>query len=99
MGKSVLSIVVTFVCFYLIASPVTIIVALTDRVTNSVVLKMIFCLATTSMAEILIAIFEFVYVGLMDWKAFAKIINDRANTDKEQSIHVDGVRTPPIFFT
>jgi len=87
MGKSTLSIVVTYVCFYLIACPVTVIVALTDMVTNSVLIKLTCCLATTPMAAVLIAMFAFGYLGLMDWSTVAKIINDRANSDKDEKSH------------
>jgi len=86
MGKSKLQISVQVVCFYLIATPVTVIVALTDMVTNSVLLKLTFCLATSPIATALIAAFEFGYLGLMDWNTIAKTINDRANTDKKQIV-------------
>jgi len=86
MGKAVLQIVVKIICFYIIASPITVIVSLTDMVTSSVLLKLTVCLATTSMASLLLFVFDFGYLVLMDWTIIAKIINERANTDKEQII-------------
>lgn len=85
MGKAVLLIFVKIVCFYLIATPISAVLALTDMVTSSVIVKLTFCLATTPMATLLIAMFEFGYLGLMDWDRVAKVINDRANSDKEQT--------------
>jgi Na+-driven multidrug efflux pump len=86
MGKAILQIAVNTICFYIIATPVTAVVSLTDMVTSSVSLKLTICLATTPMASSLIGIFEYAYLSLMDWSRIAKVINDRANTDKEQII-------------
>jgi len=85
MGKAVLRIVINITCFYLIATPVTAIIALTDIVTRSVILKLKICLATTAITSVHIGMFEFAYLGLMDWNKVAKVIRDRANTDIEQS--------------
>jgi len=86
MGKAVLRVVCNIVGFYLIASPISAVFSLTNLVTSSVLLKLTFCLATTSLAALLISVFEFGYLALIDWNKVAKIINDRANNDKEQAI-------------
>lgn len=83
MGKAVLQVTVNLVCFYLIATPVTVIVLLTDWVTSSIILKLTFCLASTSIAATFVSMFELGYLLLMDWKKAVKVINDRANTDKK----------------
>jgi len=85
MGKAVLRVVCNIVGFYLIASPIAAVMSLTDMVTNSVLLKLTFILATSSLAMLLISVFEFGYLTLIDWNKVAKIINDRANNDKEQA--------------
>jgi len=86
MGKAVLRVGCNIVCYYFIATPITAVVSLTDLVTNSVILKLTICLATTSVASLLISVFEFGYLALLDWNRVAKIINDRANNDMETAI-------------
>jgi len=86
MGKAVLQVVCNIVGFYFIATPITAVFSLTDLVTSSVILKLTFCLATTSLASLLISVFQFGYLALRDWNKIARIISDRANNDKEQSI-------------
>merc|ERR1712060_616036 len=83
MGKAVLQIVVNIVCFYLIAVPITAVFSFTDLLTSAVLIKLTFCLATTPMAALLRSMFEFGYLSLLDWNKVAKVINDRANNDKE----------------
>jgi len=86
MGKAVLGLVITTVCFYMIAAPISAVLSLTDLLTTSVLTKLTFCLATTPMATLLMSICEFGYLGFLDWNKVAKVINDRANNDKEQAI-------------
>lgn len=84
MGKATFQILLQLVSYYLIATPPAVIIALTDIVTSSVYIKLIACLATTPMAALLVATFGFGYLALMDWNAVMKIINDRANNDKDK---------------
>jgi len=83
MGKFVLAITVNVVSYYIIATPVTIVISLTDLVTESVIIKLTCCLATTSMAMCLGVIFSFTYLSVMNWEDAANVINNRANTDKD----------------
>jgi len=82
IGWGVVQLILSVVCFYLIATPITVIVALTDLVTSSVVLKLTICMGTTPIALVLITTFELGYLVLIDWKKVTQIIVDRANNDK-----------------
>ena len=82
INKGILAVVVQFICFYLIAVPVSAVAAFTD--TNySITTKMAFCLATSPAAQVLISAFCLLYLHCKDWNVLAKLIKDRANTDKK----------------
>merc|ERR1712217_837514 len=84
LGKGVFRTVATFVCFYLIASPFTAAVALTDWFTTSVATKMVACVGATSIAQFSLAVWFLCYLSKMDWQEAGAIINRRANNDKEE---------------
>lgn len=81
MGQSTVGVLLNFVCFYCIASPIAGIVALTDIVTTSMRWKLIACVSTTSMAQILATIVGYGYLVTMDWEKAASLIAHRANND------------------
>ncbi|CAE8681841.1 unnamed protein product [Polarella glacialis] len=83
LGKGFFGTCVTFVCFYLIGSPISAAVGLTDWFTTSVATKMIACVGTTSIAQIALSLFGFEYMRQLDWLSAGAIINQRANNDKQ----------------
>jgi len=83
LGKGIFWTSVTFVCFYLIGSPISAAVGLTDWFTTSVATKMIACVGATSIAQIALALLGFEYLRRLDWLSAGDIINQRANNDKQ----------------
>lgn len=81
LGRGRLRAACTFASFYLVASPIALFVALTDRVTTSVASKMIACVGLTSIAQALMAVCFFGVLCRLDWQGAAAIINQRANSD------------------
>jgi Na+-driven multidrug efflux pump len=82
MGHSTVGVLLNFVCFYCIASPIAGVVALTDLVTTSVRWKIIACVGTTSLAQIMITCVGYGYLMIMNWDKAGKLIQDRANNDR-----------------
>jgi Na+-driven multidrug efflux pump len=81
MGHSTVGVLLNFVCFYCIASPISGVVALTDLVTTSVKWKITACVGTTSIAQTLITVVGYGYLAMMDWDKAGKLIEERANND------------------
>jgi len=81
LGKGMLQFVMTFSSFYLVACPVAGVVALTDIFTDSIAIKIGFCAGTSTIAQVMMLIFNFIYLCRLDWEAAGAIINKRANTD------------------
>jgi len=82
IGKGTLGVVQVFVSFYLLAVPVVCVLALTDLVTRNVTTKLTFVVAGTALGQVAIAIMGFAYLLHMDWNETAKVIEERANSDK-----------------
>jgi len=76
---------ISFVSFYLVATPLVLAVALTDLVTTSVVGKMGVVVSGCSIACMLQAAAGFWIMRRMDWSAAAVLVSNRANNDKPQS--------------
>ena len=81
VGKGALGVLICFICFYAVATPVAGVVALTDLVTKSVHWKMVACIGATPLAQGLLAIFGFAYIAKLDWRRAATMVQERANTD------------------
>ena len=82
IGRGTVSVVINFVSFYVVATPIVGVLALSDLVTESVATKMKLCVCGTSMAQVPIALIGFGYLARLDWIATAQLINNRANSDK-----------------
>eukprot|EP00494_Astrolonche_serrata_P024337 UN24595 len=72
IGKGFLGVAANAVTFYFIAVPIGVTMALTDLVTRDLITKMTFCVATTSLACLLLGIFGFTYLCRLDWIELAK---------------------------
>jgi hypothetical protein len=84
IGKPVFGVALTAITFYAVAVPVAGTMALTDLVTTNVSYKMAFCVGCTSAAQLLQAVIGFAFLGRMDWVKMGEVIEERANTDKEE---------------
>jgi len=73
---------ISFVSFYLFASPITYVMALTNLVTDSIPVKIVFTVATSCIAQVPIAIVGFSYFLRLGWAKAGEIIKSRANTDQ-----------------
>jgi len=85
MGRAKLQVGATSACFYLIAVPLTILLALTDVASHNVAFKMVVCVATTTVAQLPLALFALGYMAHLDWQAVSRVIGSRANTDRLNS--------------
>lgn len=83
LGKGKLKVISTAVSFYLIASPIAGVVALTDFATSSVVIKMVACVGASSVAQTVLAFYCFAFLNRLNWDEAAELINRRANMDRE----------------
>merc|ERR1712226_1448887 len=81
-NKPILSNIITYGAFYILSAPLGGIVALTDIVTKSLLVKFVFCLGTTVMAQGYICILSAIFLCRFDWAKIAAEIAARANTDK-----------------
>lgn len=84
LGQWKVKLAITFVAFYVVAGPLAGWISLTDKVTRDVMTKLQVCVGATTLAQVLIAVAAFSYMfGLLDWKATAQLVHDRAMTDKQ----------------
>mmetsp|Transcript_27716 Transcript_27716/g.67212 ORF Transcript_27716/g.67212 Transcript_27716/m.67212 type:complete len:509 (+) Transcript_27716:178-1704(+) len=94
MGAKCFAIVTTFATFYGVATPIAMVVALTDVFTRSVEVKMGFCLGATTIAQLAALLAVIVYMLLrIDWKVAGQVIANRANSDV-RSLPVNSTREP-----
>eukprot|EP00927_Polykrikos_kofoidii_P022491 TRINITY_DN20967_c0_g1_i1.p1 TRINITY_DN20967_c0_g1~~TRINITY_DN20967_c0_g1_i1.p1 ORF type:complete len:502 (+),score=57.91 TRINITY_DN20967_c0_g1_i1:85-1590(+) len=84
LGRGMLGTWLTFVSFYLFATPVAVATALTDLVTTSVALKMVACVGATTLGQTFGGLWGFLWHWKLDWAEAGAIINERANTDREK---------------
>ena len=90
LGKGSLRTLLTFATMYLVAAPIAGLVALSDVVTTSVGTKLAAVVGATSLAQLLLAMCNFIYIRRLDWHQAGLIINRRANRDKrELSVRAD----------
>lgn len=82
LGRGMLRTWITFGTFYLVAVPIVVVVALSDVVTTSVTIKLSVVVGSTSIAQALQVVLNFVYLSRLDWELAGAIINRRANADK-----------------
>jgi Na+-driven multidrug efflux pump len=85
IGRARLQLGATFTFFYFVATPLTVLLALTDIATDNVVFKMIVCVSTTTVAQLPLALFALGYMARLDWRAVSRVIGSRANTDRLSS--------------
>eukprot|EP00405_Crypthecodinium_cohnii_P013691 CAMPEP_0206453460 /NCGR_PEP_ID=MMETSP0324_2-20121206/20556_1 /ASSEMBLY_ACC=CAM_ASM_000836 /TAXON_ID=2866 /ORGANISM="Crypthecodinium cohnii, Strain Seligo" /LENGTH=528 /DNA_ID=CAMNT_0053923749 /DNA_START=22 /DNA_END=1608 /DNA_ORIENTATION=- len=88
LDKGMMWTLVMFVCFYIIASPITCSIALTDWVTKDITLKMTACVSNTLIAQIFIFIIGFAYLWRLDWMVAGEVIHRRANNDKREAAQI-----------
>jgi len=84
LGKYALILLVQFFCWYCVAVPVTGVIALTDKVTDWMLAKIIATLICSMAGATAISIFSIIYFCWMDWPEAAAVIMERANNDKEK---------------
>ena len=63
--------------------PLAAVVALTDAVTRSVRVKLLVCVGTTSVAQLLLALGGLAYLLHVDWRQAAKVVQQRAHADRQ----------------
>merc|ERR1712048_660672 len=76
---------ITFTSFYVVATPLGGLIALTNAVTTSLVVKMCVVMATTPFAGFIQSCCCWLYLWRMDWACAAEIIRSRANNDKREA--------------
>jgi Na+-driven multidrug efflux pump len=81
MKKGSLNILANVVAFYLIASPIVGVVALTNYFTKDIGTKLTFCVSATTIAQVVQAVGGFIYISRCDWDSICNIVHSRANTD------------------
>lgn len=82
MEKGKMAIIQNLVSFYIIVSPIAAVATLTNLVTNDISTKMIFCVSTTAIAQIIVAMWSFIDLGCrQNWEKSCLLIHDRANND------------------
>merc|ERR1711920_372435 len=90
VGRGTFMIVCTSVSSYVIASPIALLVSLTDVVTNSIATKMLACVGLTSIAQVIQLVVFIIALGKMNWEQAAKTIADRvADEEQEESNAAD----------
>ena len=85
IGQGKRQLVANIVAFYLIGAPIGGVLALTDLGTTSVAAKMGWCVAISTIAQTLLALYGFIFLARLDWAKTSKVINERANTDKKNA--------------
>jgi len=86
LGQGMLSVKLVFFAFYVVATPISGFVALTDYVTTDVSIKMVACVGASSIAQAIQVVYSFWYLLRLDWREAALIISLRANTDKQEAV-------------
>lgn len=81
LGKGSLSIWLNIFAFYVIATPICAVIALTDLVTVDVQPKLVMAVALSAIAQLVQALMGGLYLCRADWAALGKIISSRANND------------------
>jgi len=74
----------TFTSFYVIAAPIVGIVGLTDVLTDSVEVKLKFCVSLATIAQFVMIIWNSINLYRLDWQEAGAIVNRRANTDRQR---------------
>ena len=74
-------VLITFVSFWLVAAPIAIVAALTDWLATTLLARVAFCVACTSIAQGLNALCYGILLLRLDWAAAAKVVSSVANND------------------
>ena len=82
IGWPRLGVLITFVSFWLVAAPIAIVAALTDMLATTLLARVEFCVACTSIAQGLNALCYGILLLRLDWAAAAKVFRKHANTDR-----------------
>jgi len=89
MGKGGLATLANVICFHCIAAPLMCLGGLTDWVSESVTIKMIFCVIATTCAQVPLTVFGALYMFSRDWDQIGQLIEERANSDEAFLSHGD----------
>uniref|UniRef100_A0A7S2DNA8 Uncharacterized protein n=1 Tax=Haptolina brevifila TaxID=156173 RepID=A0A7S2DNA8_9EUKA len=81
MGKPRMRVGIAVFSFWLVATPIASVGALTNAFTTSVLVKVQLCVACTSIGQVLNALCYGGYLLRLDWSDAARLITARANTD------------------
>lgn len=82
IGWPRLGVLITFVSFWLVAAPIAIVAALTDMLATTLLARVAFCVACTSIAQGLNALCYGILLLRLDWAAAAQFVIMHANTDR-----------------
>ena len=82
MGWPKLRVGVSVVTFWMVATPIAAVGALTDAFTSSMLVKVQLCVGCTSIGQLLNALCYGAILLRIDWDAASKVIDSRANTDR-----------------
>eukprot|EP00808_Paulinella_micropora_P005806 g55091.t1 len=85
IGKGRILVVLCMIAFYVIGAPVACLAALTDLITNSMLVKIILCVACSSIAQAFLPLVGLPYLLSLDWVVLASVVSARAHTDKGDS--------------
>ena len=81
IGWGRLGVSITFVSFWLVAAPIAVVAALTDMLATTLLARVKFCVACTSIAQALNALCYGILLLRLDWAAAAKVVSSVANND------------------
>ena len=81
IGWGRLGVSITFVSFWLVAAPIAVVAALTDMLATTLLARVEFCVACTSIAQALNALCYGILLLRLDWAAAAKVVSSVANND------------------
>jgi len=99
--RGALKVIQNVVGFYVVASPLAAVGALTNIVTTDVATKMIFCVSATAVAQFVIGVWSVLDMGLkQDWDSGCLIVAKRANNDRilaQQGRQKIQYRSPPLL--
>ena len=89
-----INVIFNVISFYIVASPLCGVIALTNSVTKNIQLKIDWCLSTSSIANIVGSVLGITFMYRTDWNRAAKIVRERAIMDEKKKIllknRVDG---------
>eukprot|EP00939_MAST-03C_sp_MAST-3C-sp1_P005287 g5287.t1 len=82
-----LAVIFNIIGFYMVGCPIGFVGTLTNAFTRSVHWKMVFCVSTTTIANVILIVLGLVYMfGFLDWSECARHMRERAMNDRKKKL-------------